>query len=87
VKDKEVDPLGDYIVSPRTNHLFKVSHFVGFQRQSPDNPTVADRRDDAIDNNNLGAGFTPLTFAMDMDWIMFICIKHDDQLNWTMKRS
>jgi hypothetical protein len=54
VKNEKVDPLGDNIVSPRAHDFLEVSHFVRLQRKAPDDSTVADRRNESIDNDYLG---------------------------------
>ena len=79
MKHEEVNPFGDDIVSPRADDFFEVSHFVRLQWQASDNSAVADRGNETIDNDKLCPGFTPLTLAMNMNWVVFVCVEHDDQ--------
>lgn len=59
--------------------FLEVSHFVRLQWQASDNSAITNGRNEAIDNDNLGTGFTSLTFAMNMDQVVFVCVEHDDQ--------
>lgn len=79
MQHEEIDPLADDFNGARRNKLFEMAHLRIFQRCAPGNIFIADSRDFAIYDDNLGAGLAILAFAVDMHRFVLVGIEHDDQ--------
>jgi len=79
VKHKEIDPLGDNLISLDSNKLLKKPHLIGLEWHTPGNACVAYFVDCPIDQDDLGAGLTTLKLSVNVNRFVFVGIEHHDQ--------
>jgi hypothetical protein len=78
MQDKEIDPFGYYIVSADADNFLEVTHFIIIERRSTRNCAITNLRNYAIKHDDFGARFTPLKLAMNVNWLMFVGVEHDN---------
>jgi len=79
MQNEEINPLGTDFISTGADDFLEIAHFVVVQRSTPQNRCLAYSTHFAVDYDDFRTRFASLRFYVDMNRIMFIGIKHDDQ--------
>ena len=76
MKNKVVNPLGNYLISFGRNNFLKKFQFIGVQRRTPRNTGITNFFYDTSNQYYFGSGFPPLKLAMNMNWLVFVRVEH-----------